>query len=106
MTEKNEVKAGPKWTNDHVCSTYEEAVARLAKLNAIWTDDKQDHMQTKIRRRANGKFLVKYRKDPAFTKENKKDGRSNRKNKRNTKKGKADTGTSVQEVPSSSGTST
>jgi hypothetical protein len=95
MSEKTEIKSGSKWTNDHMFPTYEEAIDRLAKLNTMWTKDKQDHMQTKIRRRSNGKFLVKYRKDPAFTKESKKDGRSNRKNKRNTKKGKTDTGTSV-----------
>ena len=93
--QKEEVKLGSKWTNDHMCTTYEEAIDRLAKLNTIWTNDKQDHMQTKIRRRANGKFLVKYRKDPVFVKETKKNGRSNRKNKGNTKKGKANIGTSV-----------
>jgi len=93
--QKEEVKLGSKWTNDHMYTTYEEAITRLTKLNTIWTNDKQDHMQTKIRRRANGKFLVKYRKDPAFIKETKKNGRSNRKNKGNTKKGKANIGTSV-----------
>jgi hypothetical protein len=93
--QKEEVKLDSKWTNDHMFPTYEEAIERLTKLNTIWTNDKQDHMQTKIRHRANGKFLVKYRKDPTFVKETKKNGRNNRKNKGNTKKGKVDTGTSV-----------
>jgi len=90
MSEKTEVKLGSKWTNDHMFPTYDEAINRLTKLNTMWTSDKQDHMQTKIRRRANGMFLVKYRKDPAFQKENKKNGSNNKKNKRNSKKGKVD----------------
>jgi hypothetical protein len=85
-----------------MCTTYEEAIDRLAKLNTMWTNDKQDHMQTKIRRRATGKFLVKYRKDPAFQKENKKNERSNKKNKRNPKKGKTNAGADIQEVSSPS----
>ena len=34
-------------------------------------ENNQENMQTKIRRKANGMFLVKYRKDPAFQKETK-----------------------------------
>ena len=93
--QKAEVKLGSKWTNDHMFATYEEATTRLEKLTGKWTEDKQENMQTKVRHRANGMFLVKYRKDPAFQKENKKNGSGNGKNKSNTKKGKTDTGTSV-----------
>tara|TARA_R110000824_G_scaffold99152_3_gene236275 strand:- start:1528 stop:1821 length:294 start_codon:yes stop_codon:yes gene_type:complete len=89
------IKTGPTWTNDHMFATYEEATTRLEKLTTKWTDDKQENMQTKVRLRANGMFLVKYRKDPAFQKEKKKNGSGNGKNKNNTKKGKTDTGTSV-----------
>ena len=46
-------------------------------------------IQTKIRRRANGKFLVKYRQDPTLVEEKKKNGKKDRKSrKRDTDKRK------------------
>ena len=59
-------------------------------LKKSFKENNQENMQTKIRRKSNGMFLVKYRKDPAFAKETK-NGSGNKKNKGNTKKGKADT---------------
>ena len=41
-----------------------------------------DEIQTKIRRRANGMFLVKYRQDPALIKEEKKSGKKSRKSRK------------------------
>ena len=93
--QKEEVKPGPKWTVNKTFSTFEEATSQVKTLKNQWAKDKQENMQTKVRRRANGKFLVKYRLDPTTKKENKKDGSGNGKNKSNTKKGKTDTGTSV-----------
>jgi len=88
MTEETQ-KPGPKWTLGKTFPTYEEAENQITVLKNSFVENKQENMQTKIRRKANGSFLVKYRKDPAFQKETK-DGSSNKKNKRNTKKGKAD----------------
>ena len=97
MTEETTtvIKPGPKWTVNKTFSTFEEATSQVETLKNQWAKDKQENMQTKVRRRANGKFLVKYRLDPTIKKENKKNGSGNRKNKSNTKKGRTDTGTSV-----------
>jgi len=84
MTEKTEIKAGPKWTNDNLFLTHLEALTRLEKLKLDWQNKKQENMQTKIRRKADGRFLVKYRKDPAFNVKETKNGNRNRQNKRTT----------------------
>ena len=76
------------WTNENMYKTYEEAKERVSQLIKVWVEKKQKHMQAKIRRRSNGLFLIKYRKDPAFIIKENKDGKSSKKNKRNTKKGK------------------
>tara|TARA_Y100001970_G_C14197573_1_gene839051 strand:+ start:357 stop:647 length:291 start_codon:yes stop_codon:yes gene_type:complete len=96
MTEevKEVQKSGPKWSLGKTFPTYEEATNQVEVLKKSFTENNQENMQTKIRRKANGMFLVKYRKDPAFAKEAK-NGSGNKKNKGNTKKGKTDTGTSV-----------
>jgi len=96
MTEevKEVEKPGPKWTLNKTFPTYEGATKQVEILKNSFTENKQENMQTKIRRKANDTFLVKYRKDPAFTKETK-NGSGNKKNKGNSKKGKTDTGTSV-----------
>jgi len=95
MTEEKTQKPGPKWTNDHYYNSYADASVRVKSLLSDWQETKQDNMQTKIRRRSDGRFLVKYRKDPAFTSKEKKNGNSNRKNKRNSGNGKFDTQASV-----------
>ena len=87
-------KPGPKWSLGKTFPTYEGATKQVEILKKSFTENNQENMQTKIRRKSNGTFLVKYRKDPAFQKETK-NGSSNKKNKGNSKKGKADTGTSV-----------
>tara|TARA_R100000808_G_C2018405_1_gene67775 strand:+ start:168 stop:449 length:282 start_codon:yes stop_codon:yes gene_type:complete len=93
MTKQIE-KPGPKWTLNKTFSTYEEATQQVEVLKKSFTENNQENMQTKIRRKSNGTFLVKYRKDPAFQKETK-NGSSNTKNKGNSKKGKVDSGTGV-----------
>ena len=80
-------KASP-WTNENLYKTYEEAKESADKLVKMWNANKQEHMQIKIRRRANNLFLIKYRKDPAFTTKETKNGKNIKKNKRNTKKRK------------------
>jgi len=76
MTE-NETVLGRPWTDAGSFDTYELAKEKVAKINS-------DELQTKIRRRANGSFLVKYRKDPALIKEEtknvKKSGKSRKGN--------------------------
>ena len=76
MTEKNE---GYPWANAGFFSTYELAKEKVTKIQ------ENNNLQTKIRRRANGMFLVKYRKDPALIKEEevknvKKSGKSRKSN--------------------------
>jgi hypothetical protein len=76
MTEKKVIEGHP-WTNAGFFDTYELAKEKVAKINS-------DALQTKIRRRANGSFLVKYRKDPTLVKEEtknvKKSGKSRKGN--------------------------
>tara|TARA_R100001082_G_scaffold28775_1_gene14442 strand:+ start:92 stop:361 length:270 start_codon:yes stop_codon:yes gene_type:complete len=76
MTDK-EISQGHPWTDAGFFSTYELAKEKVAKINS-------NELQTKIRRRANGSFLVKYRKDPALIKEEtknvKKSGKSRKGN--------------------------
>tara|TARA_R110002012_G_scaffold320862_1_gene546259 strand:- start:1710 stop:2000 length:291 start_codon:yes stop_codon:yes gene_type:complete len=96
MTEevKEVQKPGPKWSLGKTFPTYEEATNQVEILKKSFAENNQENMQTKIRRKANDTFLVKYRKDPAFTKETK-NGSGNKKNKGNSKKGKTDTGAGV-----------
>ena len=76
MTEKKATEGHP-WTNAGFFDTYELAKEKVAKIDS-------DELQTKIRRRANGVFLVKYRQDPALKKEEtknvKKSGKSRKGN--------------------------
>ena len=80
MTEETKIKPGPKWTNDKTLSTHLE---------------KQESMQTKIRLRSDGRYLVKYRKEPIHNEKEIKDGNHNRKNKRTTNSPKFDAYTSI-----------
>lgn len=90
MTEEKKTKKGKAWTNANFSDTYEEACTQVTTLKQNWSKKGQEHMQTKIRRRSDGRFLVKYRKDPEHSKESKENGNNSKKNKRNTKKGKFD----------------
>jgi len=78
----DKIKQGKPWTNGGFYDNYDFATQGVAKLKEKWKEAKQEHMQTKIRRRANGKFLVKYRKDPSFTKEVRKNGKKDRKSRK------------------------
>jgi len=79
MTE-NKTNLGHSWTNAGFFSTYELAKEKVTKIQ-------NEGLQTKIRRRANGMFLVKYRRDPALIKEEKKDvKKSGKSRKSNTNK--------------------
>ena len=79
MTE-NKTNQGHSWTNAGFFSTYELAKEKVTKIQ-------NEGLQTKIRRRANGMFLVKYRRDPALIKEEKKDvKKSGKSRKSNTNK--------------------
>jgi len=74
MTKSNIVE-GHRWTDAGYFDTYELARAKADKI-------KQDDLQTKIRRRSSGKFLVKYRKDPSLVTEEKKNGKKSRKSRK------------------------
>jgi len=74
MTKTN-ITEGHPWTDAGYFDTYELASAKASKI-------KQDDLQTKIRRRASGKFLVKYRKDPSLVTEEKKNGKKSRKSRK------------------------
>jgi len=88
-------KPGPKWTQDRSYDSYQDATTRVTELNKMWEEKGQQNMQTKIRRRSSGCFLVKFRKDPIFTEQEKKNGNNSRKNKRNPKAGKFDAQASI-----------
>ena len=79
---KNKTSEGHSWTNAGFFDTYDLAKQQTEEI-------KQSGLQTKIRRRANGKFLVKYRQEPTLKKEEKKNGKKDRKsNKRDSNKRK------------------
>ena len=79
---KTKTSEGHPWTNAGFFDTYDLAKQQTEKIN-------ESGVQTKIRRRANGKFLVKYRQDPALVEEKKKNGKKDRKSrKRDTDKRK------------------
>ena len=63
MTDTEKIKEGPKWTNDRLFSLHLEALERIEKLKVEWSNKKAPNMQTKVRRRADGRFQVKYRKE-------------------------------------------
>jgi len=80
---KNKITEAQPWSNAGFFSTYELAKEKVQKIQS-------DEIQTKIRRRANGMFLVKYRQDPALVKEEKKSGKKSRKSRKgNTNKRKS-----------------
>ena len=80
---KNKVAEGNPWANAGFFCTYELAKEKVEKIQS-------DEFQTKIRRRANGMFLVKYRPDPSLIKEEKKNGKKSRKSRKgNTNKRKS-----------------
>jgi hypothetical protein len=73
--EKVKVIEGKPWANAGVFSTYDLAKEKVQKIQS-------DQMQTKIRRRANGMFLVKYRQIPTLVKEEKENGKKSRKSRK------------------------
>ena len=77
MTETKKAESYP-WTDAGFFSSYE-----LAKEKTVKIKENTD-LQTKIRRRSSGMFLVKYRQDPSLTKEEvknvKKSGKSRKTN--------------------------
>ena len=72
VEELNEQQIDPKETDN------------IEKLKVEWSNKKAPNMQTKVRRRADGRFQVKYRKEPVLNEKETKDGNRNRKNKRTT----------------------
>ena len=74
MTENKKTEGSP-WTNAGFFSTYELAKEKVVKIQ-------NEGLQTKIRRRANGNFLVKYRQDPALIKEETKNVKKSRKSRK------------------------
>lgn len=73
--EKVKITEGRTWTNAGFFSTYNLAKEKVQKMQ-------NDEIETKIRRRANGMFLVKYRQNPALIKEEKKSGKKSRKSRK------------------------
>jgi len=88
MTEKN-TPIGRPWTDAGYFDSYELAKQKVEKITS-------DELQTKIRRRSNGTYLVKYRKlaDLVATEE-KKSGKNKRRNKKTPSGGKFDASTVV-----------
>jgi hypothetical protein len=73
--EKVKIIEGKPWTNAGFFSTYDLAKEKVQKIQS-------DQIQTKIRRRANGMFLVKYRQNPALVTEEKENGKKSRKSRK------------------------
>jgi len=88
MTE-NSAPIGRPWTDAGLFNSYELAKQKVEKITS-------DELQTKIRRRSNGTYLVKYRKlaDLVATEE-KKSGKNKRRNKKATGGGKFDASSAV-----------
>ena len=60
--EKEEVKKqGKPWTNKAVCDSYEEAFHLVQQINEMSARSVDKKVETKIKRRANDKFVVKVR---------------------------------------------
>ena len=74
-TDNKEQPQGHSWTNAGFFSNYDLAKEKVEKMQ-------NEGLQTKIRRRANGMFLVKYRHDPTLLKEEKKSGKKSRKSRK------------------------
>jgi len=72
---KNKISEGRPWASAGFFSTYELAKEKVQKMQS-------DELQAKIRRRANGMFLVKYRTNPTLIKEEKKSGKKSRKSRK------------------------
>ena len=95
MSEENKIKAGPPWKIQARCDSYEEAKNTQQTIIEGWSKDSSfahtEGMRSKVKRMANGKYVVKTRVDPVwlskYDKENKKNGSNKSKNKRNNKKG-------------------
>ena len=60
MTEETQ-KQGKPWTNKAICDTYEEAFYLVQQINEMSAQSKDKKVETKIKRRANDKFVVKVR---------------------------------------------
>lgn len=54
-------KQGKPWTNKAVCNTYEEAFHLVQQINEMSAQSKDKKVETKIKRNANDKFVVKVR---------------------------------------------
>ena len=93
MTEENKLFGRP-WTDVGFFESYELAKEKVSKINS-------DDMQTKIRRKSDGTYLVKCRKTTIEVEE-KKHGKGKRRNKKAPSGGKFDPTSIVREVPSPS----
>ena len=54
-------KQGKPWKNQAICDTYEEAFYLVQQINEMSARSQDKKVQTKIKRRANNKFVVKVR---------------------------------------------
>jgi len=96
MSDNTKQKSGPPWKVEAKCDSYEEAKKVQQTIIEGWTGKSPSlyaqGMRSKIKRMANGKFVIKTRVDPGwlakYEKENKKNGSDKPKNKRNNKKRK------------------
>ena len=59
--EVKEHKQGKPWEIESVCDTYDEAFHLVQQINEMSVRSKNKKLETKIKRRANGKFVVKVR---------------------------------------------
>ena len=59
--EIKEHKQGKPWKIESVCETYDEAFHLVQQINEMSVRSKNKKLETKIKRRANGKFVVKVR---------------------------------------------
>jgi hypothetical protein len=82
------------WNDTAFFESFEEAEIKRQEMISLWSSDEEKYqgMQVKIRRRANGKFLVKIRLHPDFDivskpkKKVKKRGKNSRRNRANSER--------------------
>jgi len=59
--EIKEHKQGKPWKIESVCDSYDEAFHLVQQINEMSARSENKKLETKIKRRANGKFVIKVR---------------------------------------------
>ena len=95
----NSPQFGKPWDRASSHDSYTSANLERERLLGVWASAEEEYkgMQVKVKRLANGKFVVRTRLHPDFEpkKKEKKDGKSSKRNKKNTNGRKFDASATV-----------